>query len=59
MTEVMKHPELQSFRRFMRATKDTHGLYAKFGVRNVEADGFMEIKDDIISKSVRSFLGSP
>ncbi len=46
MAEIMKHPELQSFRRFTLATKDAHGLYAKFGFQNVEANRFMEIKND-------------
>ena len=46
MAELMRHPELQSFRRFTLATKDAHGLYRKFGFQNVEADRFMEIKRD-------------
>ena len=28
---VMRHPELQGLRRFLLATKDAHGLYARFG----------------------------
>ena len=28
---VMAHPQLQGLRRFMLATSDAHGLYAKFG----------------------------
>jgi len=28
---VMAHPQLQGLRRFMLATGDAHGLYAKFG----------------------------
>lgn len=31
MQVIMKHPELQGFRRWMLATKDAHGLYAQFG----------------------------
>jgi GNAT superfamily N-acetyltransferase len=31
LTEVFKHPDLQGLRRFTLATKDKHGLYAKFG----------------------------
>ena len=32
MLEVIHaHPELQGFRRWMLATRDAHGLYAKFG----------------------------
>lgn len=46
MTEIMKHPELQSFRRFTLATKDAHGLYAQFGFQNVDAGRFMQIQHD-------------
>jgi GNAT superfamily N-acetyltransferase len=28
---ILRHPELQGLRRFMLATKDAHGLYARFG----------------------------
>ena len=28
---VLRHPELQGLRRFLLATKDAHGLYARFG----------------------------
>ncbi len=28
---VMAHPDLQRIRRFMLATRDAHGLYARFG----------------------------
>ena len=31
MTCIMEHPELQSLRRLLLATKDAHGLYARFG----------------------------
>ena len=31
MKEIMEHPELQGFRRWMLATRDAHGLYALFG----------------------------
>ena len=29
--EILAHPELQGLRRIMLATRDAHGLYAKFG----------------------------
>ena len=28
---IVRHPELQGLRRFLLATKDAHGLYARFG----------------------------
>ncbi|HMK03107.1 MAG TPA: GNAT family N-acetyltransferase, partial [Ferruginibacter sp.] len=31
MTEIMNHPDLQGFRRWMLATRDAHGLYKQFG----------------------------
>jgi len=31
ISTVMHHPELQGLRRFLLATKDAHGLYARFG----------------------------
>lgn len=46
MAEVMRHPELQSFRRFTLATQDAHGLYAKFGFQPVPPNRFMEIRND-------------
>ena len=41
---IVSHPDLQGLRRWMLATQDAHGLYAKFGftpIRNPEA--WMEI----------------
>jgi GNAT superfamily N-acetyltransferase len=31
MHEIMSHPQLQGFRRWMLATRDAHGLYEQFG----------------------------
>lgn len=31
MACIMEHPELQGLRRWMLATRDAHGLYARFG----------------------------
>lgn len=31
MTAVMGHPDLANLRRFLLATKDAHGLYARYG----------------------------
>lgn len=31
MRAILDHPELQGLRRFLLATRDTHGLYAQFG----------------------------
>ena len=33
---VMAHPDLQSVRNFMLATRDAHGLYAKYGFTPLE-----------------------
>lgn len=31
METIISHPDLQSLRRFLLATRDAHGLYAQFG----------------------------
>ena len=45
LTEAVKaHPELQGLRRMMLATRDAHGLYAKFGFTPLAApDRMMEV----------------
>jgi GNAT superfamily N-acetyltransferase len=48
MTAIMKHPDLQSYRRFTLATENAHRLYAQFGFKNVPVNLFMEIKNDNI-----------
>ena len=41
---IFSHPELQSLRRWLLATRDAHGLYAKFGFVPLKApERFMEI----------------
>jgi GNAT superfamily N-acetyltransferase len=40
---VVGHPDLQVQRGFLLATRDAHGLYAKFGWRSVEPDRYMRI----------------
>ena len=40
---VAAHPDLQIQRSFVLATRDAHGLYAKFGWAPVEAGRFMRI----------------
>jgi GNAT superfamily N-acetyltransferase len=44
MEVIRAHPELQGLRRWMLATRDAHGLYAKSGfVAMAHPDWFMEI----------------
>jgi GNAT superfamily N-acetyltransferase len=44
MTLVVQHPDLQGLRRMMLATRDAHGLYAKFGFKPLAApDLIMEL----------------
>ena len=44
MEAIKAHPELQGLRRIMLATRDAHGLYAKFGFKPLTApDRMMEI----------------
>ncbi|MEP7144985.1 MAG: GNAT family N-acetyltransferase [Ferruginibacter sp.] len=36
MEIIIAHPELQGFRTWQLATKDAHGLYAKFGFKQLD-----------------------
>ena len=46
MRSVLAHPDLQGLRRFMLATRDSHGLYAQFGFEPLaNQTRFMEILD--------------
>ena len=43
MDAVVAHPELQGLRRWVLATRDAHGLYARYGFTPLgHADRFME-----------------
>jgi GNAT superfamily N-acetyltransferase len=45
MEAVVSHPALQGLRRFVLATRDAHGLYAKFGFKPLADPGrSMEIR---------------
>jgi GNAT superfamily N-acetyltransferase len=49
---VKDHPDLQSIRRFMLATKDAHGLYEQFGFKPTAApERLMEIVNRDIYKA--------
>ena len=39
---IMGHPDLQGLRRWMLATKDAHGLYAKFGFTPLKSPESMD-----------------
>ena len=43
METVSRHPDLQVQRSVVLATRDAHGLYAKFGWEPVEAGRFMRV----------------
>jgi N-acetylglutamate synthase-like GNAT family acetyltransferase len=52
MESVLAHPELQGLRRFMLATRDAHGLYARFGFTPLaRPQTFMEIARPGLYKS--------
>ena len=50
---ICSHPELQGLRRWMLATSDAHGLYARFGFTSMKApERWMEKHDpDVYMKS--------
>jgi GNAT superfamily N-acetyltransferase len=37
LAELFRHPDLQGLRRLMLATRDAHGLYARYGFRPLAA----------------------
>jgi GNAT superfamily N-acetyltransferase len=41
---LVEHPDLQTLRRWLLATRDAHGLYKQFGFLPVEVDRWMELK---------------
>lgn len=44
LTEIFAHPKLKRLKRWMLATSDAHGLYAKFGFHSPEhPDKWMEM----------------
>jgi N-acetylglutamate synthase-like GNAT family acetyltransferase len=50
---ISKHPQLQQLRRWMLATRDAHGLYAKFGFKPLaRPERFMELhQPDVYKKA--------
>ena len=50
---IVAHPELQGLRRWMLATQDAHGLYAKFGFTAIRSpERWMEIhRPDLYSSA--------
>jgi len=51
---IVSHPDLQGLRRWMLATKDAHGLYAKFGFTPLKSpESWMEIhRPDVYAKDI-------
>jgi len=46
MAYLKGHPDLQGFRRLHLATRDAHGLYARFGFQALtKVENWMEIRD--------------
>jgi GNAT superfamily N-acetyltransferase len=53
MEEILAHPELQGFRNWQLATRDAHGLYARFGFKPIEnPERFMRKHDPDVYKTV-------
>ena len=50
---IVSHPDLQGLRRWMLATHDAHGLYAKFGFTRIKSsEPWMEIhRPDVYARS--------
>lgn len=48
---IVSHPQLQGLRRWTLATRDAHGLYAKFGFTPLKSpDRFMELHNPDVYK---------
>lgn len=58
---VMGHPDLEGLRRWMLATQDAHGLYAKFGFTAIKnAERWMEShRPDVYAKNADANAGRP
>lgn len=41
---IVEHPELEHMRRWMLATRDAHGLYARYGFVEVDPGRYMTIR---------------
>jgi GNAT superfamily N-acetyltransferase len=56
LERVVRHPDLQGLRRMLLATRDAHGLYAKFGFKPLaRPERIMEIHEpSVYSSSVKS-----
>jgi GNAT superfamily N-acetyltransferase len=53
MEVILAHPDLQGLRRILLATRDAHGLYAKFGFTPLNnPDRFMHIHNPDVYKKV-------
>jgi GNAT superfamily N-acetyltransferase len=50
---IVSHPDLQGLRRWMLATQDAHGLYARFGFTPIKSsEPWMEIhRPDVYAKA--------
>ena len=51
MDAIVAHPSLQGLRRWMLATRDAHGLYARYGFKPLAVpDRFMELHNPEVYK---------
>lgn len=55
---IVSHPDLQGLRRWMLATQDAHGLYAKFGFTPIKSsEPWMEIhRTDVYARSDKQIV---
>jgi GNAT superfamily N-acetyltransferase len=54
MDAVVAHPDLQGLRRLLLATRDAHGLYARYGFRPLAApERFMEVHTPDVYQRLR------
>jgi GNAT superfamily N-acetyltransferase len=59
MSTILDHPDLETLRRFLLATRDAHGLYAQFGFTPLDnPDRFMVKRNPAVHRDGRYIMSS-
>ncbi len=59
MSTILDHPDLETLRRFLLATRDAHGLYAQFGFTPLDnPDRFMVKRNPAVHRDGRYRMSS-
>ncbi|MTT31502.1 GNAT family N-acetyltransferase, partial [Terrilactibacillus sp. BCM23-1] len=55
MEQVVNYPGIKNIRRMVLATRDAHGLYRKYGFKEVDPERFMEKSKPNIYDKIRKY----